>query len=80
MDTRQSAINFTLVVDYFGVKYLVKDHALHLKAALEDKYKVTTDWEVKMYIGIALKWEYEKGMFQLSMSGYLRAALHSFKN
>ena len=28
-------INFTLVVDYFGVKYLGKEHALHLKAALE---------------------------------------------
>ena len=37
-------INFTLVADYFGVKYLGKEHALHLKAALEDKYKVTTDW------------------------------------
>ena len=29
-------INFTLVVDYFGVKYLGKEHALHLKSALED--------------------------------------------
>ena len=37
-------INFTLVVDYFGVKYSVKDHALYLKSALEDKYKVTTEW------------------------------------
>ena len=30
-------IIFTLVVDYFWVKYLGKEHALHLKAALEDK-------------------------------------------
>ena len=51
-------INFTLVVDYFGVKCSVKDHALHLKAALEDKYKVTTDWEGKIYIRVALKWKY----------------------
>ena len=36
-------INFTLVVDVLGVKYLGKDHALRLKAALEDKYKVTID-------------------------------------
>ena len=48
-------IYFTLVVDYFGVNYLVKDHDLHLKAALEDKCKVTTDWEGKFYIGVALK-------------------------
>ena len=27
-------INFTLVVDGFGVKYLGKEHALHLKAEL----------------------------------------------
>ena len=50
-------INFTLVVDDFGVKYLEKEHTLHLKAAIEDKYKVTTDWEGKFYIGIALKWD-----------------------
>ena len=30
-------INFTLVVNDFGVKYPGKEHALHLKAALEDK-------------------------------------------
>ena len=34
-------INFTLVVDNFGVKYSGKEHALHLKSALEDKYRVT---------------------------------------
>ena len=36
-------INFTLAVHEFGVKYLVKEHVLHLKASLEDKYKITTD-------------------------------------
>ena len=30
-------INFTLVVDDFGVKCLGKEHALHLKSALETK-------------------------------------------
>ena len=33
-----------------------------------------------MYIGIALKWEYEKGTVQLSMPGYVRAALHAFQH
>ena len=50
-------IHFTLVVGDFGVKYSGKEHALHLKTALEDKYKVTRG---KLYIGIALKWDYEK--------------------
>ena len=48
-------INFNLVVDDFGVKYLAKEHALNLKAALEDKYKVTTYQEGKLYIDISLK-------------------------
>ena len=48
------------MVDDFGVKYSSKEHALHLKASLETKYKVTTDWEGKLHIGIALKWDYEK--------------------
>ena len=52
-------INFPLVVDCFGIKYSGKDHALHLKAALETKYKVTTDWE-GLYIGIPIKWDYKK--------------------
>ena len=30
-------INFTLVVDDFGVRYSRNEHSLHLKAALEDK-------------------------------------------
>ena len=37
-------IQFSLVVDDFGVKYVGEEHALHLKAALEENYKVTTDW------------------------------------
>ena len=36
-------INFTLVVDNSGVKYLGKEHSLHLKASLEYIYKFTTD-------------------------------------
>ena len=53
-------INFTLVVDDFGVKYCGKQQALHLKAALKEEYKVTIYCEVKLYIGIALTWYCEK--------------------
>ena len=50
-----------------------------MKESLEDKYKVTTDWGGKLYIWIALKWDYEKGTVQISMAGYVRTALHSFQ-
>jgi hypothetical protein len=38
-DTRP--IQFTLVVNDFGVKYVGKEHAQHLKNALEEHYKLT---------------------------------------
>jgi hypothetical protein len=38
-------VQFTLVVDNFGVKYVGKEHALHLKQALEQDYTVTTEWK-----------------------------------
>ena len=53
---------------------------LYLKEALETKYKVTKDWEGKLYIGIELNWGYEKGTVQLSMPGYAHAALHAFQH
>ena len=41
-DTRP--IQFTLVVDDFGVKYVGEEHAQHLKNTLEEHYKLTCDW------------------------------------
>ena len=51
-----------------------------MKSALEEEYKVTIDREGKLYIGIVLKWDYEKCIVQLSMPGYVCAALHSFQH
>jgi hypothetical protein len=49
-------IQFTLVVDDFGVKYIGKEHAQHLKNTLEEHYKLTCDWTETRYIGITLDW------------------------
>ena len=73
-------INFTLVVDDYGVKYSGKEHSLHLRSELEYKYKVPTDWEGKLYIGIALKWDYENFTVQLSMPVYVREELNSLQH
>ena len=40
-------VTFTLVVDDFGVKFVGKEHAEHLKMTLEQYYKITVDWEGK---------------------------------
>jgi hypothetical protein len=37
-------ISFTLVVDYFAVKYVGKHHAEHLRNDLLRTYELTTDW------------------------------------
>ncbi len=47
-------IQFTLVVNNFGMKYVSKEHAHHLKNALEEHYKLTCDWTGNQYIGITL--------------------------
>ncbi len=59
-DTRP--IQFTLVVDDFGVKYVGEEHAQHLKNTLEEHYKLTCDWtgKAERYIGITLDWDYNK--------------------
>ena len=37
-------IQFSLVVDDFGVKYVGEEHAKHLESVLKEHYKVTCDW------------------------------------
>ena len=73
-------INFTLVVDNFGIKQLGMENALHLKVSLKTKYKVKIEWEGKLYIGIELKWDYEKVMVHFSMPWYVRAELYAFQH
>ena len=68
-------IQFTLVVDDFGVKYFGKEHALHLKSTLEDNCGVATEWDGERYIGITLDWDYERRQVHLSMPGYIAKAL-----
>ena len=38
-------IHFVLLVDNFGIKYVGKQHALHLLKTLEQNYEITTNLE-----------------------------------
>ncbi len=57
-DTRP--IQFTLVVDDFGVKYTQQEDVEHLKSVIERDYTVTADWTGNRYIGITLDWDYKQ--------------------
>ena len=65
-------ISFTLVVDDFGIKYIGKEHADHLLAALQEHYTLDIDWAGKLYCSITLDWDYENGMVNISMPGYIK--------
>ena len=49
---------FSLKVDDFGVKYVVKDHADHLIRILQEQYKISKDWSGTKYDGLTLDWDY----------------------
>jgi hypothetical protein len=73
-------IQFTLVVDDFGVQYVGAEHAHHLIAALETDYTVSKDWTGGLYCGITLNWDYANKYVDLSMPGYIKDALHKFQH
>jgi hypothetical protein len=72
-------IAFSLIVDDFYVKYVGKHHAEHLRNALQS-YELTTDWEVKVYSGIYLKWDYKNRTCDISMPGYISNVLSKFQH
>ena len=73
-------IEFTLVVDNFGVKYVGKEHTNHLIKALKNGFTIAEDWKGELYYGITLKWDYEKGMVDISMPGYIKKVLQKYKH
>jgi hypothetical protein len=73
-------IQFTLVVDNFGVKYVSEEHANHLKRALDKHYKLTCDWTGTQYIGITLDWNYINCQAHLSMPNYVTKALKQIQH
>jgi hypothetical protein len=73
-------VQFTLVVDDFGVQYVGAEHAHHLIAALETDYTVSKDWTGGLYCGITLHWDYANKYVDLSMPGYIKDALHKFQH
>jgi len=77
-DTRP--IQFSLVVDDFGVKYVGEENAKHLIEVLEQHYEITKDWTGSKYLGLDLTWDYENNEVHLSMLDYVLKALQRFNH
>ena len=77
-------IQFTLVVDDFGVKYIGDEHAEHLIKCVQEHYKLTHDLNKEeqgnLYLGVTLDWDYDKREVHLSIPGYVKRALTRFKH
>ena len=66
---------FCLLVDDFGVEYVGKRHAIHLKQALDEHYELTENWKGDLYSGINMEWNYDpihaKRTVSLTMYNYI---------
>ena len=71
-------INFTLVVDDFGIKYHNRDDVDHLLGALRELFVITVDWNGSKYLGITLRFDATLRTVSLSMPDYIRKALMRF--
>jgi hypothetical protein len=73
-------ISFSLVVDDFGVKYVGGEHAAHLMACIQNNYNISSDWNGRAYCGLTLDLDYKNRTVDLSMPGYIKAALHKYQH
>ena len=73
-------ISFVLIVDDFGVAHVSKRHAVHLLEALQNHYKVTTDWNGAKFAGIDLEWDYTARTCRLTMKGYVADLLLKYNH
>ena len=68
-------------MDDFGLKYVGREHALHLKSVIEEHCKCSADWSGNRYIVITFDWDYAaRKVHNLSMPGYKDKALKQFQH
>ena len=73
-------VQFTLVVDDFGIQYTGVEHATYLLNAIKQHYDITVDWSGSSYCGLSLSWDYIARTLDVSMPGYVKRALLDFQH
>jgi hypothetical protein len=46
----------------------------------QENYNISSDWNGTAYCGLTLDWEYKNRTVDLSMHGYIKAALHKYQH
>ena len=68
-------IAFALWVDDFAVKYGNRRDVEHLIKTMGILYEVSIDWSGEKFVGLTIKWDYQKRRVSISMPGYIESAL-----
>jgi hypothetical protein len=66
-------------VDDFGVEHVGREHAENLMECIKNNYKISSYWNGSAYCGLTLDWYYKNRTVDLSMPGYIKAALHKYQ-
>jgi hypothetical protein len=64
----------------FGVKYVGREHAEHLMACIKKNYNISSVWNGRAYCGLTLDWDFKSRTVDLSMPGYIKAAVHKYQH
>jgi hypothetical protein len=67
-------------VDDFGVKCVGRERAEHLMECNIKNYNISSDWKDSDYCCLTLGWYYKNRTMDLSMRGYIKAALHKYQH
>jgi hypothetical protein len=49
-------------------------------ACIKKNYNISSDWKCSAYCGLTLDWDYKNRTVDLSMPGYIKAALHKYQH
>jgi hypothetical protein len=49
-------------------------------ACIKKNYNISSDWNGTAYCGLTLDWDYKNRTVDLSMPGYIKAALHKYQH
>ena len=71
---------FTLIVNDFGIEYVGKQHAIHLRDTIKAHYGITENWKGNLYSGINLEWNYTKCTCRLTMQDYISNVLTKYNH